>query len=128
MERNPAAPVMEEAEKILEQLLEYTRQLASCASRPGVDIYALTTACRTRLADLEELLQLPPEAPRPVEGRSGLTRPARPDGLKKAMTELHERCARCIETLRQMQEKITGELDSLGRARRVVRAYGDGRG
>ena len=127
MERNPAAPALEEAEKILEQLLQYTRQLASCSSRPGVDIPALTGACRTRLADLEELLQLPPEAPRSGRERSRLTPPARPDSLRKAMTELHERSMQCIQKLRRMQEKIVEELDSLGRARRVMRVYGDGR-
>jgi nucleoside phosphorylase len=122
MERRSIAPDVKEAEQILQQLLEYTNQLASCGDDPAVDILALTRACRSRQTDLEEVLSGLPEALR-TERQQNIS-----ETLGKTLAELYEHSSRCIETLKKAQGKIAVEMDGLGLARRAVGAYGAGGG
>ncbi len=103
---------LDRAEAILDQLLEFTAQLAEIEQDPGVDAKALSLACARRLDDLKRLI--------PQDLQSLL--PAQNEMLEK-MRELYSRTQVCLDVLENQGNRAAARLQDLNAKKQAVRAY-----
>ena len=113
----------EKIEAILEQLLLFTKQLASYGKNGGVDVGALAGACSNRQKELEILIANLPGRAGKGPGRLGAIDPAAAARIKASMAKLREQSGRCVEVLSRAREDVGAELACLSKNRRALRAY-----
>ncbi len=99
----------DQATTILEQLLKYTRQLATFESDRQIDVAALSKACTERIGDLKQLL--------PEGGLSASPK------VRELFRELHSQTQLCTELLEGELAKVASGIDCLSKTKRAVRAY-----
>jgi len=117
-----ADDVYKEAAPILEQLLKYTKQLASYETDPSVDVVALSRACGRRIEDLKKIL---PEQVGCLSGmRTGGGTPPRDERLAAMLEELFRQTAVCSKIFEKERSKAASQMEGIVRSRRAIKAYG----
>jgi hypothetical protein len=116
---NGPAEQIEYAVSILDQLLEYTKQIAASGSDPQVDVIALSRACGKRLEELKKVLPERsldlPETGKAEDGASS--------SLSKMIAELYANTQVCTEILQKELVKTEAELQSISKIKRAISAY-----
>ncbi|MHC1725818.1 MAG: flagellar protein FliT [Syntrophobacteraceae bacterium] len=101
----------EEAASILDQLLKYTKQLASFDADPKVNVAALSEACGRRLDDLKQVL------PHCLKNS-----PGSPQLLDK-IRDLRDQTQLCTDLLEKEMEKTSNNIQALSKSRKAIGAY-----
>lgn len=103
---------MNQAESILDQLLQFTAQLAELEKDPKLDANAISEACIRRLEDLKRLM---PQDLKSSQDSTG--------GVLEKMRDLYARTQVCLEILERKSNRVASELQTLSRTRHAIDAY-----
>jgi len=107
---------------ILDQILEYTRQLAASKSDPTVDVMALADACADRLEGLKIVL---PQALRELDLKPEHTAEGSKEKKKISQKIRHilDQTLVCQEILGKVRAQISTDIERLSTSKRAIRAY-----